>query len=407
MKNKNDTSFFENLEKTYFELALTELAMDYYVLKEKDLEKDGNNKDYYSDIRKDTENLAKSCFLDFEALTENGQKAWELRSRIKERVEILVKKIDRLELDSYVSKRDEVSGEKFDYPDDDEAARVVLRSIFSVNDNAIINEKIKTAVYELPVRMTKNRFFDILKNGLKLYIGSGKDILERAIYMLESTSGISGDGITDKEFENRDIEDIREEYEYLNELAGICNYICVLGNCSSKIRSDEKENAGKLLELIKLSSELDLKNAEEAEKILSMLEGKLENLSERLIVLEAKLSGFLESENDTDGTAGKLENMRRLMSSSVYADLGNTDSQEAVAEDVEKAYEEFSGRFGEVLKGGDRRLNRARMAACLSALPVFFNSRTEVMNYVRESLASCSNIHEKNIAVSNIIAFDT
>ena len=60
-------------------------------------------------------------------------------------------------------------------------------------------------------------------------------------------------------------------------------------------------------------------------------------------------------------------------------------------------------KLSESFKNGDRKLNRARMAACLSALPVFFNSRTEVMNYVRESLASCSNIHEKNIAISNII----
>lgn len=404
MKGKIDTSFFEKLERTYFELAFTELAMDYYCLKEKDLEnaadKDGNACDEY---RERTENLIKSCFTEYDRLEETGKAAEEVRRELKAKVEILVKKIDRMELDSYVLQREENPDEAYDYPDDDEAAKVVLRSIFSVNDNAVINERIRSAIYELPVRMTKIRFFDIMKNGLKLYIGAGRDILERAVYMLESTSGLAGDDIEDQSLAARGKADIQKEYEYLNELAGICNYICVIGKCDIDIRNEEKENIDRLLELIKVSSELDEENSGDAEQILSKLEGKLEELAGRLAVFEAKLAGYLESVEEPEEKAIELEMMRRLMSSSVYADLEQIEPDEAGAEDVEKAFESLSAKLSESFKNGDRKLNRARMAACLSALPVFFNSRTEVMNYVRESLASCSNIHEKNIAISNII----
>jgi hypothetical protein len=404
LKGKIDTSFFEKLERTYFELAFTELAMDYYCLREKDMEnaaeKGSSGIDEY---RERTEKLIKSCFTEYDRLEETGKAAEEIRKELKAKVEIFVKKIDRLELDSYVLQREENPDEKYDYPDDDEAAKVVLRSIFSVNDNAVINERIRSAIYELPVRMTKIRFFDIMKNGLKLYIGAGRDILERAVYMLESTSGLAGDEIDEQSLVSGERADIQKEYEYLNELAGICNYICVIGKCDVDIRSKEKENIDRLLELIKVSSELDEEKSHDAEQILSKLEGKLEELAGKLAVYEAKLAGYLESVEEPDEKAIDLEMMRRLMSSSVYADLEQIEPDEADAEDVEKAFEKLSQKLSESFKNGDRKLNRARMAACLSALPVFFNSRTDVMNYVRESLSSCSNIHEKNIAISNIV----
>ena len=349
MKGKIDTSFFEKLERTYFELAFTELAMDYYCLKEKDLEnaadKDGNACDEY---RERTENLIKSCFTEYDRLEETGKAAEEVRRELKAKVEILVKKIDRMELDSYVLQREENPDEAYDYPDDDEAAKVVLRSIFSVNDNAVINERIRSAIYELPVRMTKIRFFDIMKNGLKLYIGAGRDILERAVYMLESTSGLAGDDIEDQSLAARGKADIQKEYEYLNELAGICNYICVIGKCDIDIRNEEKENIDRLLELIKVSSELDEENSGDAEQILSKLEGKLEELAGRLAVFEAKLAGYLESVEEPEEKAIDLEMMRRLMSSSVYADLEQIEPDEAGAEDVEKAFERLSEAFGKL-----------------------------------------------------------
>lgn len=405
-KSVNYEFYFKELENTYFELAFTELALDYYCFKERDLEKPVTEKDTQAlGFRTGLEALVEKSFSDYASLEETGKKADALKTEIRDEVEKLVKIIDRLELDKYVSERETKEGESFDYPDDDEAAKIVLRSIFAVNDNAIINERIKNAVYELPVRMTKVRFFDIIKNGMKLYIGSDCDILDRFVYMLESSTGISGDEVLNSMAEKPDLEKIRERYEYLNDLAGICNYICVIGGTDEKVRAEKKEDVEKLIELIKLSSSLNGDNAVNAEKILGSLEGKLEDMSQKVPALEAKLAGYIESEEgELSEKAVMLERMRRLMSSSLYADLDTEVPEEADEKAVEQAFEGLKGKLEACFSADGRTLNRARMAAALSSLPVFFNSRTEVMNYVREALSSCSNNHEKNIAVSNILS---
>ena len=399
----------DQLEKCYFELAFTELAMDYYSLKERDKELEGEKGfERSNDIRFRLETLIKGCFEDFEGLSSLGSRAEELRAELKNKVEILVRKIDRLELEHYVEIRKEVPDEKPEYADDDDAARAVLRSIFGVNDNALINERIRMAVYELPVRMTKVRFYDILKNSLKIYIGMSSDVLARMMYMLYSTSGLKGDEeFAGEDITKADVSLLQEEYDYLNDLASICNYICVLGRVSDNIRNEGRKKVEDLLKLIEASSGLDEKsNADEAEKILSRLEGILEELSERRLVLEAKLESYLESGSRPDEEAVKLESMRRLMSSSVYAELeadsfGNADEKE-----VDSAFERFSEELDKAFKTGNRALNRARQAAVLSTLPVFFNSKADVMNYVRESLSACSNVHEKNTAVSKILSME-
>ena len=397
------------LEKCYFELAFTELAMDYYSLCERDKElagKEGIEKS--NELRNRLEELIKGCFEDFDGLKALGKKAEELREELKTKVEILVRKIDRLELEHYVEIRKEIPDEKPSYADDDDAARAVLRSIFGVNDNTVINERIKMAVYELPVRMTKVRFYDILKNSLKVYIGLSSDVLSRMMYMLYSTSGLKGD----EEFGAEDVSKadqnaLQEEYDYLNDLAGICNYICVLGRVSDEVRNEGRKKVESLLKLIEASSGLDEKsNADEAEKILTELEGILEELSERRLVLEAKLESFLDSGEKPDEEAVKLESMRRLMSSSIYAELEADDFGTVDEAKLDLEFEKFSKALDEAFKNGNRALNRARQAAVLSTLPVFFNSKSDVMNYVRESLSACSNVHEKNTAVSKILSLE-
>jgi len=98
--------------------------------------------------------------------------------------------------------------------------------------------------------------------------------------------------------------------------------------------------------------------------------------------------------------------MRRLLSPSKYAELELITGKESKAVDeetVDKEYKKLTDKLSAAFDSGDRNLNRARMASVLSMLPVFFNSRKEVMDYVRNSLASCNNIHEKNVAISNIL----
>ena len=92
----------------------------------------------------------------------------------------------------------------------------------------------------------------------------------------------------------------------------------------------------------------------------------------------------------------------RLLSQSYYADIENVDEEDeriTGAKAVEEAVDSFCEDL--FLKSADdtKMMTRARMAAAFSYIPVFFNSRTEVMNYVLESIGGCRDNYEKSVSL--------
>lgn len=401
-KTIDKEKLYNNLEKCYCELAYMDLALVYYSFCEKDETPEDFGRDkaeMSTDFRKRLEKLIPECFKDVAALRTIRADAFSLRNDIKELVNRLVDKRERIALDEYVEERKGAADEPFNFTDDDDAARKILQAIFAYDDNPTINENIKTTVYELPVRMTKGRFFDILEDGLKKYIGGPYDALQRAVYMIESAAGLRGEKVTDILIDDASILDA--ETEYLNDIAELANFICVLTECSDDILAEMEEKKEKLLQIVKAISD---SNTEAADTLLTHFEGDLERLSEDQVVFEGRFDSLLEQNfGQTDERGKKLDMMKRLMSVSVYADLFENDETENTAEVVNKAFTELKEKLENSFAAGERALNRARMAAVLSSLPVFFNSRTDCMNYVRDALSACRDNHEKNVAVGNVL----
>ena len=69
-------------------------------------------------------------------------------------------------------------------------------------------------------------------------------------------------------------------------------------------------------------------------------------------------------------------------------------------ERLEEVTKEVMGILERGMEGRSKSYNRSIMASVLKELPVFFNSHTEVMNYVLQSLHNCSNEGEKRGAVA-------
>ena len=89
-KSVNYEFYFKELENTYFELAFTELALDYYCFKERDLEKPGIEDDAQaSEFRKRLEALVVKSFGDYASLEETGKSADALKTEIRDEVESL------------------------------------------------------------------------------------------------------------------------------------------------------------------------------------------------------------------------------------------------------------------------------------------------------------------------------
>ena len=109
------------------------------------------------------------------------------------------------------------------------------------------------------------------------------------------------------------------------------------------------------------------------------------------------------SDTDVRPLLETFDSCEKLMSPSVFADLKDEASHELAEVEVQGRFEEIKSELSEAFGSDMKLMQRARMAAILSQLPVFFNSRTDVMNYVRDSLDGCRDTYEKMVAVKLIL----
>lgn len=91
----------------------------------------------------------------------------------------------------------------------------------------------------------------------------------------------------------------------------------------------------------------------------------------------------------------------RLCGESTFADL--LESGEKTEDDyLEQVRSTFENDLTELLKSGNRLKNRAVMAQLLRELPITMSNRTEVMDYVRNALNSCTDAGERQISINLI-----
>ena len=402
-----------NLKESYYELAATELVMSNYSLCEaaadEDME-DGYRKVAieYKAVREEIQGYVKTAFgSDAESKAKALEKVKSLRDRLKEKVNSLILFGDRKLIDEYVMSRKGNDGEQPEYGNDDDYAREILAAVFESNDNNIINENILSTVYELPIRMTKTRFFDILDDGFKKYIGSPADVLDKFLFLTESAAGLSEGADFDESFDD---DRIANEIDYLTSLAELVNYVYVMLLTDTYCDETLKEKVRIYLPVIEASkviadrAEGYEKSMQDAILLLEKTEGKPENLLDKVNSLSGKFENIVNSEKGAFEEEKKLfDTLDRLMSNSVFAELAAQDESAVSEEKVHEEYEKLCAKLKAVFENGDRSRNRAVMASVLKELPVFFNSRTDVMNYVRESLSSCRDVYEKSVAISRLM----
>lgn len=448
---KNDLLRNE-MPRSCFKIAAMELALHLYMFYETDTDRDCENyRDFYG--MDGVHGLMDRMFelIDNTVLCEEEfdreaylKKAYELREDIKAEATGLSSISDLLAIYEYVLNRiNPDKAAKITDFNDDAAARDVLSAIFADKDNSMINTNIRLALSQLPIRMTKARFFDILENGLKKYIGGDCKALTQAVFVItcgcgcsdlsaineNGAFGISGDelrkleaadytGLTAVQYNELEsiikkastgLKDYSEAFE--NCIKAV-NLICVyLEGCNvateadrkmvepfkapvsaavSGIRSAEyKEMDGLCLNAFKLSEDLLINERDNLEGINSGL-GRVYNT---------------KSANDiTIDDLALAARCTRLLSDSYYADLDASD--EAAIASTEDAAEEFN-RLKSALENkfanDCRPVQRARMAAVISNLPLFFESRSDVMNYVNDSVSNCRDTYEKSVAVNLVL----
>ena len=153
-------------------LALDENLPKYGILLSKTYYEYG----FVTEALKNVRQWIKTCILDGSSeRREELKRIHELREQITARMQILTAYTDGLQVYEYILNRLEFTYEEETEDketDLDAYAQKIFRYLFQDDDKMVINSKIQMVVSELPVRITKSRFFDIINESLKLYTGS-------------------------------------------------------------------------------------------------------------------------------------------------------------------------------------------------------------------------------------------
>lgn len=361
----------------------------------------------------------------------------ELRGTITAKMQALTTYTDRFGLYEYMLNRIEPRfEERLVLPDDDTAAREILQYIFMEKDNVLINTRIHQMLSQLPVRMSRGKFEDMVRAGFESYVGMDTEAVDDFVYRIVSAAGLYEPEGMEEYFpelaqslslmQKTDWKGMNEETYRSTEAAfgraaemlaaqtdayySLMELVNLLYAWLLNFPYASAEAAGRmeaLNPLLRAVIERVLTDAyepipEALAKLIERTEGVLEELS---LKLQGQQGILDEMDEETAKTAAALMLEKQLvclkisallLSGSLFAD---TDAKKG-AKTADRAYlKETSDTLVEKLltafANQQTMQNRAMIAAVLSELPVFFNSQNEVMDYVRGSLAGCHETAEK------------
>lgn len=427
------SAFAKDLSAAYGSSAILNLSMNYanYFVNSKEKETDRS----FAGIGDKINALIKSTVVEGNVSKESIEEIENIREEVKARVDAATAFLSAFENFNYVLSRKlpnkEYDGKEFDTDDE---ARKILAYIFEDDDNIAINSKIQRVISELPVRYTKGKFFDIIETSVDRYTGAEKKALKAFAYMVRQAGMIY-----DLDNMQKLYPELADEFEYfknfefdkatkkqlltesvkLNSTIARCSELTDDGILVMEVVNDlyavllnwdsiNKDDTELEVEMITFTNEsfanedrsleeFDVKMAE----IFTKLEGKLEAIYEDLMGYEGTLfdvqNRFAKAASEF-GYKDKYDDLYKcsiLKQGSLFADLNDLeDTGIAETADLDKLKETLKSEFDRIFNEVDRSVRRGIMAQVIGSIPVYFENRTEVMDYIRSSLVSCNSREE-------------
>ncbi|MDF2510993.1 MAG: hypothetical protein K0S04_859 [Herbinix sp.] len=383
-----------------------------------------------------------------EAREEAIRRIDEIRKDNTKHVDVLTAYTDLFQIYEYVINRVEYRFKgTINAVDEEELSKEILRYIFDSEDNLIINDKIKEMIGQLPVRVTKQKYFELIKGSIDAYLGADINSLEAFLYILRtsamlhseedlkelypqlwekktSLSGIAFKDITEKEFHKAltllqaatlMLETETTVYIGLQELTNEIYTLLLCAPYAGMVEADSEyaeRTAVNIIEEINKEFENKLKNdpSEDLLEMLTELEGVQEAMYYEQAMMEDALFEIKERQRSLteslmlEQPLQVLLRSQDLLSNSLFIDLDKLVVSDEIA-DEDKIYEEKKALIQELsalFDQSDRMVTRAVMANTINKLPVFFNDHKEVMDYVLYSLERCTDAYEKAACVEII-----
>ncbi|MBE5962831.1 MAG: hypothetical protein E7256_15885 [Lachnospiraceae bacterium] len=432
------------LASTYQAYAGTQFVMHYFNVYESIADGDAAFDEESIAMLKEMNMIVKDTILSpFDAVKREKaiSKIAAFRSQIIRKMKVLTYYTDVFSLYEYVLNRLELNyADGVQDIDSEEAASEVLNYIFADKDNVGINERIKEMLSQLPVRMTKNKFYDLLTDSLSIYEGAEKESVQDYLYMIRSSAGLyKPEGLETefeelqgikKEFEQTDYRDLEEDkFHALNARLREAIGIITKGTDSYYAIQEVINSLYAVILNMPYASEKSLKEMYALEDIIQAIvanieEDNFENIPDELVDLFMKTEGKLEqfSDNIVSGEAvldavkeSFMKDVEALMlqplfecltlSSTLLSSSLFVEQRKKMEGNADKAYllevgNSLIAEFQEALESQSKYLNRAMIAATLKELPVFFMNSEEVTNYVRNAIAGCRDVAEKVASVN-------
>ncbi|PKM68053.1 MAG: hypothetical protein CVU95_05245 [Firmicutes bacterium HGW-Firmicutes-2] len=325
----------------------------------------------------------------------------------------------------------------------DHAVMEIMAYLFEYEDNMTINNRIKSVYGELPVRMSKIKFYEWIEQALLGLKGIHKKDLDNYLTYMEETyapESIKGYGtvmasvyedikvfedLFEDHIEESEVSCLYEGMEGIRRLLESCvslytytttviNNMMGMLNCLSQESYEEKKALlNRFMETIKyihsrrheehivdafLVNQLDTLSADFEDKRMdnSRWDGLLNEIKQSYPneIIELKLAEALDN----------LSTVYTLMSSSYFAPLKSTleDLRIVDAPMLMSHVELFIKRIDTISQKDSRWQKRARIANLLSVLNVFHKSPEEIETYLRDVFEGCRDQKEKMGSITAI-----
>lgn len=444
-KNLNEDlpSYVNMLGEEYRSYALVQSMMQYYVMCEQHEEGFFKEKEVIETVQF-IEDVIEELFVLDEGADRDAciAKIDAERTKVIRMMEVLTNYTDQLMIFEYMLNRIE---HKFDQSeqefaeDDSVFAQELLQYILGVKDTYVVNEKIKDVIGQLPVRMARSKFFELVKNSISLYKGSEKDSLDGYLYMIRTSATlykpesdgqyfaswgafvdklkkVDFDSLEKEQFDTlfdelkekaRDISDASEVFVTLQELINSLYAYLLVGFDSERDEEGKwkKEEAICKEVIITIAKQVKAEdNYIIAESLMEQLE-QIEGTPERIMTGIQHLMGSFQmvresyadkiKELQLERNFSDLEKVGDLLSSSIFIEFKEQCTKEVTEEMAEKETVQLVEELSALFHDNSIRFVRAVIASVISRMPVFFAGVEEISEYIQTSLELCKDIAEK------------
>lgn len=356
----------------------------------------------------------------------------QLRQKITEKMDYFTSFTDCLICYEYVLNRMELKyvsemelEKQLDSFEEEQYVRELCRYLFGQEDQSVIRDKVRLVIGQIPVRMTKNKFFEKISEAMTLYKGGDKSSLDDFVYMLRTAAMVYEPAYKGEEYpEFQEIlEDLEgadysslpeEEYNRLAErleqgakqisrltdfyysMQKVVNGIYAMA-LIGKYQTEETKLAAACQSIW-----VCLAKGEYRDEMLNPLEGRIEENLEKTSYLESVLFEVKASYKKEVKEMGLTEFFEdfalvaNLLSDSLFIDLDKVVSEEkADAAYVEQCREKLFRELEEKMSEVSRPVKRAIMGEVLEKLPMMFEKSSQIEEYIRVNLLGCQDKAEK------------